>query len=242
MNSKKLIRFSSCYGALIYFSAFSVYYLTAFLFEVPVVFTYCGYFVKEFILALLPLLYAVSLLKLSALKGKKSAFLGAIPMAASYAVYQLPINYLRYMNMYYTTVDSLILSAVESLFWLIILYVQILVLCFVMAFCYERLTAKKGVCRKDLTKRFENVRLISTDDPLNVSILFAAAIGFAISLVNEVYDTVSYLVSASGAYRIPEIIFIVFKFIFHLATFISSAAIARYFREKISDDDNEPTK
>jgi hypothetical protein len=216
--------------------------LTAVLFEVPVIFTYCGYFVKEFIIALLPILYAVSVVKVCALKGKKRAFLGAIPMAASYAVYQLPINYLKYMDMYYTRGDSLILSAVESLFWLIILYVQILVLCFVMTFCYERLTAKEGVCRKDLTKRFENAKLISTDDPLNVAILFAAGIGFAISLVNEVYDTVSYLVSNSGTYRVPEIIFIVFKFIFHLATFISSAAIARYFREKISDENDEPTK
>lgn len=235
MKDKRLTVSCTLWCALFYLITFFIYYIPAYLFKAPEAVIYAAAFIRDFALALFPLLLSLVLVKVFATRKIKGTLLYGIPLALPILAYALPYYYVYFIDLGYRSSDALILLLMQIPLSLIPSYVKQFSMCLIFLLFHKKISSKIPSYEVDLTKKLDTGAVVSIDEPITVSIFASAFLTFAISLIGEIYDTVIYLKNYYPSYRTEEIIYIVIKYIFILFTLIFTTVIARKFREKISD-------
>ena len=235
MTNKRLTAGCALWCAAFYLISFFIYYVPAYLLNAPEAVIYIAAFIRDFALALFPLLFSLVLVKIYATLGIRGTLLYAIPLALPILAYALPYYYVYFTELGYKTSDALILLLIQIPLSLIPSYVKQLSMCLIFILLHKKLSSKIPNYEVDLSKKLDTGAVISAEEPITVSIFASAFLTCAISLIGEIYDTVIYLKSYYPAYRTEEIIYIIIKYVFILFTLIFTTVIARKFREKISN-------
>ncbi len=201
-----------------------------------------------------PIFAGVLLCQRYAYFGLKKALTGGLKLAAASLVYTIPFCYLYAMSNGAYTVEALLWGLFVSLMYMLVLYLQSLIMFVIIKRTVCFFTAKEALANlpplktKTSSKALMKEHIKNADDnlaqnlsggaafdfasPATLGIFFASLFNFAIYLVKEIIDTASYLKEYAGTYRPEEIGYMVFRFIFILALLFVCHAICHLAKEK----------
>ena len=203
----------------------------------------------------LPPIAAVLLYVGGSCDGWKCAIARAATLAATRAVYLIPYYYLYHIANLYDSYESIGLSLLVSIFGTALLFGQIILL-------YEmlRIAARKVIKRtliddlppmyknempkdiKDMLDRKaeESLREIPEKPgvfdfsaPVTVGIFAAVFTQFIISLIFELINTIDYLITFAGYYRLDEIIYITASFLYILVELLAVHILCYALKNKL---------
>ena len=177
---------------------------------------------------ILPIVAATVIFISYAYNGAAHAMPRVLFSALPYLVSAVPENYLKYLA-YTDSVGAIGFSLLISLFTVLIFSVEVLALFGVMCiFC--RVREGNGFSSLEADAMFD------FSLPFTRAQLFSCVTVFAIRFITEAVSTVSYIVAVAGAYRMREILTIVFTFLFITLLFVLSYVLAYRVKEKLLDN------
>ena len=179
--------------------------------------SYVSYFFSKLIESTLPVLTATAVFVNA--KRHKSSLLPTLYYALSRLGYVISYSILTVTLNGYSLGDAALYTLLESLFYLAVYFTEGVILYFILYYSYKRFS--RGVSNSPLpAKPFD------LDNPLIISVLFAALFRFTFNLVLEIINTVEYLTEYLGDYRAGEIIYMVFSFTFIVLTVLFTTVLA----------------
>lgn len=186
--------------------------------------------------------------------GLKKTLTAGLKLSAASLIYTIPFCYLYAMSNGAYTVEALLWGAFVSLIYMIILYIQSLIMFVIIkrTVCYFNAKAalselpplksdssKKAFIKEHMEKSEKNLaKILSSGDTFDFSnsgtlgVFFASLLNFTIYLVKEIIGTASYLKEYAGTYRTEEIGYMVFRFIFILALLFICHAVCHFVKSK----------
>lgn len=209
---------------------FVLFYLNSFIIEYNR-FTegieYVRFFADDLIHFLIPALSGAIALIGFEYGGARSTLVGCIPLALTRLIYTLPYYYLYHVYMGFDSIEALLASLVISVLIAVITYLWVLLLAFVSRLCLKRMCVRVGILP---TEALGADALLDMSSPAVASIAAIAFIGFTAELIEEIINTVNYLIEYADSYRMSEIVYIVICFVFLAAKLIISHLLMSYVR------------
>ena len=252
---------------LIFCSVFSAVNLLVFLlFFIPnyvleestEIIEYSRIFITKFAEFAIPVVSATLLFGLLIERGTKSAVKGALVLALPRIIYLLPYYYLYHIAFGYDSIESILLSALVTVFGVAITFATILLLLLLARFlaskaCMKPIAEKlppkmqkdmtmetRTQLKKEAEKSMSTLGIPDTaldfSHPITLGIFSASFAGFCLNFLVEFFDTVTYLLDYAGYYRIEEIIYIVVCYLFLLAEFFVTNWIAHLIWKRICSE------
>ena len=173
---------------------------------------------------------AVSFMKLRFISKKAWISTSAI-LSLSRLFYMLPYSYLYFEYNGYDTLESITLALAAGAFDFILTLAITLSLSFVAAFVLSR---SADADAKDSFGLFDFSR-----GPVRSAFVMALII-FIYNLIREIIVTVDYLIEYAGTYRVGEIVYMVFTYLFMLVSLvlmhIVGALLIRVFSRRLSTE------
>ncbi len=153
-----------------------------------------------------PMLLGFAMTALAEAKGLKYTLLRSGIHTLPYAVYVLLSEYID------TTISggdftySLLRGAIYAAIGAIFFYLQAVVVLFLVRFLIKKLKGDGAAAGA-----------LDTSSSLVKALFIACLIKFAIMLGLEIYTSIDYLIAFAGYYTVPEILYMIFRFIFIFA-------------------------
>ena len=227
------IRRVAAYFSAVYLALFLLFYLPNYAFSANIVWLeYVRHFITELSSYTLPVIGASAVFNFCARFSKKSVLYSLI-LALTHAVYLLPYYYLYMLAYGFDSIEAVGLSFIINLMSVAVNTAHVALFALVIELTVrhrltvdlrstlpplkrdDRLTsAQLEEIRSAITLERTGKNPFSTSSPLNQGILTVTLLQFALTVILELYDTVSYLIEYSGSYRIGEIIFITASYFF----------------------------
>lgn len=212
---------------------FVLYYVSSFL-NSSAVLIYAYVYFSEIAMIFLPQISAAFTLTVYAKKGINKALLYAIFCSLCEVFYIFPHRAFEFAYEGYEITSTLILSLFETVLTVTVACIEIIVLLLLIIFVTKIIAKYKGILNFDFNAALSEKEPFNFDKPLTAGIFSAACAVFVYSLVIEIIDTVSFLVNYSGTYRIGEILYILFRYVFILGLLIISHIITHYLKHRLS--------
>ena len=211
---------------------FVLYYVSSFLASSAVLLYVYVYF-SEIAMIHLPLICAAFTLTVYAKQGINKALLYAIPCSLCAFFYTFPYRAFEFAYEGYEITATLLLALLETLLTVIVNYIEITVLLLLIIFVTKIIAKSKGIPNFNFNAALSEKETFDFDKPLTAGIFSAACAVFVYSLIIEIIDTVSFLINYSGTYRIGEILYILFRYVFILGMLIISHALTHYAKRRL---------
>jgi len=237
-------RLSLCY-LVTYFLLFLLFYIPNYAFlTTDVTVDYIRHFLTELANFLLPVYAAVTVLNVAGGRLRPS-LLCSLRLAATHAIYLLPYYYLYMLAYGFDSIEAISISLLITLLGVAANTLHILLFSYAILYTMRYRLIKdfrmgmpterqKDKLTVDQSRRLSEMALSerTSKNPYdlgvtkNLGIFVAVMLQLMISLGFELYDTVSFLLSYAGSYRISEIIFITLSYTFILATMLITQYVA----------------
>ena len=211
-------------------TAFLFYYLANVIFE-NVGLLYISHFITDAHESIIPILILTVILAGCSDFGYKRSFLLAIPCALTYLIYRMPYAYISFFSTGYDMTDSLVLALISAFIMVIMLYAKVALL-FLAVYIAGRLEKSRRSLKDILSE--------NTSQPFDFSsrvtlcIFTSCSVIFLYGFIAEIIDTVRFMTEAIGTYRIGEIVYLVFSYIFLVIVLLASQIVAISFKKFIS--------
>lgn len=213
---------------------FLLYYVSSFIAESPF-FTYASIYFSEISDALLPLIAALSLAIVCNGKNFKKSFLFAFFLSFSHLIYFFPYYAFEYAYQGYEIGAVLLFSFLTSVLAIAIEYVKMLVLLFIIIFVFQKIDKSKEKGNFEIrTAILAKRNPLDLQIPVNTAVFSSAFLIFSVKLVCEIIDTVIFLIDYSGTYRLNEIFYIAFRYIFLLSLLLLSHLAVSLLSQKLT--------
>lgn len=236
---KKIYIFAIIFGVA--FVLFYAQYLVATaLRTAPVWLVYANYFYNEAVKFVFPTAVAALMIAARRLYSMKYAFARSWVLLLPMLIYTLPSYYTQYFAMTLDTLEAVAFSLINALFDLLIFYAQAVATYFLVIWL-TRLHSRR-------TRSSDVSDIIDSHDPFNLanSLSFAffitISVRFAVLLVLEIIETVSFLRDFSANYRIDEVIYIILSYVFLLGELLFAQWFSLYIKNKSLKTKVEETK
>lgn len=185
--------------------------------ELPQAYTYAIMYSTEIAGWLLPCVSATLLGVILTRYALRDALINGIFLTLTNLVYTVPYYYLIGIAYGLDSIESILLSMGVSLAYLGLFYAHTMLLLFALKYLLYR-EKGNGASLCDGT-------LLDLSCPATVAV-FAVSLGeFAIRVIIELWQTVSYFIEYAGDYRGDDILYMVIRFLFLLAMLFVSHAI-----------------
>lgn len=193
---------------------FVIFYLNGFIFDfgdfsVPV--EYVRYFLDDLVHFTAVCVIAKVALMGREFYGFKHAALYTLPLVLSRLFYTVPYYYLYHVYSGFDSVEGILASLLISTLILTVTYLWCILMMTVGHLYLKRSCAKEEI---------STISALGETDIFDFGLPSAAAtvamvfLGFGAELIEEIVNTVSYLIEYADSYRISEIFYIVFCFVF----------------------------
>ena len=222
------------WNTLVFFFIFSV--VEYLLFHIAYVFTETinGYalFPIRLSLSVYPVTCAIALVKDGLGYGKSLA------RAAILSLVRFPVSILySYMFLILTTnlrtFEALLLSPLYSL-GVMVVYFALAVLCYSLI----RLVFKIKRIAYSTAQNYFPLSVSELNSPLTLGILLFPLIVFLFELVSEIITTVTFFISYGASFRIEEIIFLTFSYLFIILKLVISAYLPALLANKLMTENS----
>lgn len=232
MNSKnKLAYILVAIMAGVNILRFLLYYLSTYILESAALVYISSYF-SEVTYMLLPLITAAFILRSYMKSGFGKAMLYALPFCVTEILYLFPYRAFELAYEGYEITATLLFAILITLITVILNYAKTLFLLFIIIFLTRIFAKPKSKRKNDLNDSLADCGAFDFSNPETKGIFAASLNVFILSLISEIIDTVSFLLSYSGTYRTGEILYILFRYVFILAMLIISHALAYYIKKQ----------
>ncbi len=189
---------------------------------------YISYFIREFIDSFIPVFSAAVIYFADCDKKLFKRFLSALKLSLPRLIYVIPYYYLYYMSQGFDSLESLMYLSVHSVFLMLVFPVELSLYVIIASFLGKRRARKTGY-----KLNFEEERgIFDLATPFAFSLFSISLSRFTYDTVMEMRDAISYLVNYAGSYRTSEIIFMLIKFLFVLATLLAMHALLQFMRKR----------
>jgi hypothetical protein len=229
LNEKPLYKKTLIALILINLLTFLVYHVTTYLIGGRVS-AYVFFYFREIAEFTLPPLTALAIYAAYLDRGRSAALIRAIPYALTSAVFKFPYHAFEYAYEGIEIDGVMLFSALNAILGVIVYYVETVVLYLLISIVTDKISLKNEV-KKDVI--LSAAKPFDLDAPLNAGILSAVGAMFVYKLVLEIIDTVNYIVSYAGSYRIEEIIYMTFRYVFILALAILAQLVIALIKNRV---------
>lgn len=203
-NSKSILGITGFAVAILSFAEFLLYYIPfGFYYEIDAVLIASSH-LTNFLEGFFPVLSALIIFTVCG-DGLKNKILPTALISLSRLTYTLPYYYIHYVADVYNTSESIVLSLLVSLVFIIAAFLQTFVCIIVLSVIESR--ANKS------SKDREKSKVFNLDDHLNFGTVLCVVISFVVFFVREIIHTVEYLIDNAGTYRLDEILSIVIAYL-----------------------------
>lgn len=161
-------------------------------------------YVISFIEGLFPLLAATAVYFTSR-RSLKIKTLIALALSCPKILYVFPRYYLYFVSDFFNSIESVMLSAIVSVLYVLYAFLQIFVCIILLNHLTKRFSDKESL--------FAPARISNLEDTLNFGIILEVIFIFVIFLAKECYNTITYFMEVGGGYTADEIISMVIAFI-----------------------------
>jgi len=212
---------------------FVLYYVSSFLTSSKVLIYVYVYF-SEIAMTLLPLISAAFTLTVYAKRGINKALICAIPCSLCTILYTFPYRAFEFAYEGYEITATLLLALFEAVVAITVNCIEIIVLLLLIIFVTKIIAKSKAIPNFVFNAALCEKDPFDFDKPLTSGIFSAACAVFVYSLITEIIDTISFLVNYSGTYRIGEILYILFRYVFILGMLIISHTLTHYAKRRLA--------
>lgn len=181
---------------------------------------------------LMPTVGAAILFALSRRIRLRKLWLPALLLSAGRLFFSLPYYYLYYFGLGYDTPDSLLLSALGSLLAIALGFAETMAL-FFLAKAVLKLRAKSFAVQST-----PDLRPFDLSAPEALALLCASLPLCLYTLIGEIVRAVGYLSDYAGGYRVGEILYMTFCFLFDVGLFLLAPVCAAAVKRGIDRKEN----
>ncbi len=213
LNEKRLYKKTLITLILLNLLTFAVYHVTTYLIGGNAA-AYAFFYFREIVEFALPPITALAIYAAYLNSGRGAALLRAIPYALTTALFKFPYHAFEYAYDGIEFGGVMLFSALNTVLGVIVYYVETAVLYLLISIVTDRSAAKNKINKEALLSA---AKPFDIDAPLNAGILSAVGAMFVYKLVLEIIDTVTYIVNYTASYRIEEIVYMTFRYVFILA-------------------------
>lgn len=230
INEKTLFKRTLILLAALYFLTFLVYHLLIRMIGGAVC-AYAFFYFHEIIEFALPMIAALSLYATYMHRGSGLMLLRALPYSLATVLFRFPYHAFEYAYEGIEIGGVMLFSALNAILSCAVAYLQMIVLYLLIRIVAERMQRKTGEAN--------GVRIITRsapfdlDSPINAGILAASGAMLVYKLVLEVIDTVNYFISYGASYRISEIAYMTFRYIFLLALALGAHLLVASIKNRV---------
>ena len=215
MNIKTngLTKRCTLYLSIGYIFAFLIYYLANYIFYDISALSYVWIFTQKLIYLLMIFIAATVMLIFYALGEKRHGYLSLIAFSLIRMIYFIPYFYLIFIYDGFDSVEALLFGLLSALADAAIFYLLALLALGVMLLIIKK-SNQGGTPIDELIIKPTRLNFA---DPICLAFTVLSLLGFAYLFINEVIDTVSFIINYSGNLLTLEIIYIIFSYIFDLS-------------------------
>lgn len=195
------------------------------------VWEYIRYFADDLITFLFPPIVAGVMLIGKQFFGFGHVSLFTLPLAASRLFYYVPYYYLYHLFMGFDSVEAILLSLAMSVLFTALTYLWIIFMVFIGSVVLTKQCVK---CGTDPRFALKNHSITDLGEPIAAATFCVVMISFIADFIQEVINTVSYLLEYVGTYRTSEIIYIVFCFAFLIVKLLAAQTVVTLVRRSIA--------
>ena len=182
---------------------------------------------------ILPLCAAAAMLSVYAAEEKfKKPLLHALIYALTWFITLYFEYFIAFCYSGYEVVYSLLISVLWALLMTVAMYAEITVLFFIMIFAMRIFASKRYGDGHGIGEYMPFKSAFDFRDPVAVGIFSAATALFLYNLGMEIANTVNYIASCAGIYTAGEIFYLVFRYLFILATLLLSHFVSFTVKNK----------
>jgi hypothetical protein len=228
LNEKRATLITAALFSATYILAFLLRFLTVYAVDSQLLY-YVSFYFFEVTTAVMPLLASVSAVMTYAERGLNPTLLRLLLLVLTGLLYYAPICAIDYALLGEDAGYVILITLIESLFALVLNYLKYTVIFLVILFISRKIATAKGCCDYSYRDGIRNSSPFDFSEPISFAFFSGALILFVYSLVFEIIDTVKFIIEYNGIYRIGEILYIIFRYIFILAMlFISQITAFAY--------------
>lgn len=213
INEKTLFKRTLILLAALYFLTFLIYHLFIRMIG-GAVSAYAFFYFHEIIEFALPVIAALSLYATYTVGGSGLMLLRALPYALATVLFRFPYHAFEYAYEGIEIGGVMLFSALNALLSALVAYLETVVLCLLIRIVTERVAYKRGYSGREALVAAPAFNL---EIPINLGILSASGAMLVYKLVLEIIDTVTYFINYGSSYRIGEIAYMTFRYLFLLA-------------------------
>lgn len=220
--------------SLCQFLAFYIFF--GFLFQSSTLLVAVSYLIS-FIEGLFPIL-AATVIFFASEKCTRRSVLVALALSTAKTLYVFPRYYLYFVSDVFNSLESLLLSAIVSILYILYTFLQI----FVCIIIIKRSVFKSQSEKNNLMR----APVFSIDDSANFGLVLNAVFVFVIFFAKECFNTISYFIDVGSGYMVEEILAMVIAFlllpIFAFIYYLICASIKnRILALKSPDEEKQST-
>lgn len=227
----RLTLFSFAAFSFFHLALFCAYYLIS-VFTADPVLIYFVCFLADFVSYLLPVTACAGMLSFSRCAGRLSSLLFGGALALSRIFYEVPQRTYGLLAEGYDTLHAVLLSALISLGVALAYFAVFFLLFLLVSFLFGKKCGTADA-RAALTDRTGGA--FALDRPLPCAVFSAVLLLFAVGLVRETVDTVTFFLGVSGIYSTGEIVYLISRYLFLLLTLVLLQPIGVAYAAKTAD-------
>lgn len=213
-NDKGLTSRAAGLLAFLNILAFALYYVFSYIVSAPNDFVvYLVHFTTNTITLLLPLISASVLLIKRTYVGKSPMLVAAIPLAITKIIYLVPYYYMFFIYSGYDSIESLTMGALWSIPEIAFLYGETVLLAVGMRLISDFIE-KRAEQPRAFHELIAERPVLDLDNSATLSIFCVGILTFIYLFVKELVNAISYFVEYAGSYKMDEILYIAFSFIY----------------------------
>lgn len=229
LDTRRIVRNSTGLFSIIAFSAFLVYYFECYVFDASVANVASHY--TEMLFFIIPVLMAVSALPVFAKKGFALALLTCFLYSITWLLWFFPYYAYYYAYQYILTKDVMIISTLESLFMLLLFFVQTLLI-FLSILLFTRLFARKAKGAFSFSKELSKSCTTDFSLPITAGIFIGSLMMFIYKLVLLLINNIIPGITA-GNYTTTKILTLCAQFLLLLALLVVSHILSCKRKDKL---------
>jgi len=230
MNEKTLFKRTLIFLAATYFAAFLIYHLLIRMIGGAVC-AYAFFYFHEIVEFTLPVIAALSLYATYLERGSSGMLLRALPYALATVLFRFPYHAFEYAYEGIEIGGVMLFSSLNAILSAAVAYLETVVLCLLIRIVTERAKSKRA--SKSGEPLLVAAPAFDLDVPINLGILSASGAMLIYKLAREVTDTVRYFINYGSSYRIEEIAYMSFRYIFLLALALGVHFVVVVIKNKV---------
>ena len=228
VNLKKHYLRASIYFSAVYLLTYLLYHVTNYVAESELL-VYLSEMVNRSTYLLLPMLSSVAMLVASIYAGPRRAILCAIPMMLTRLLYVIPyfymMNYVYALG--YATAEAIPLAIALAIGESAVTFGICVLLFFIM-----RLLLAKLSSGKELASLVEEPSGLFSSSPMSTVIRIISGAATFYFLINEIIDSVRFLIKYFDSIRAGEFLYMCWLFVFDAALFFIHYAVISYVKNR----------